>query len=112
MNNFWTNLFGTGGAGSSLINSGGAIATGLVKNEGDRIRGDYQVKLAELANDSTLSEVEFQLSLNKLTQDRDSALATFNDQKRSDTLKLVGLIGGLIIIAAVSVLLIVKRNKK
>lgn len=109
---FVTDLFKTGGAGSSLINSGGEIGTGLVKNEGDKIRGEYQVKLAELHNDATLSAAQFQVSLDKLNQDRNSALASYNDQKRGDTLKLVALIGGLFIIASVSILLIVKRNKK
>ena len=109
--NFFEQLFGTGGAGSSLISSGGAVATGLVKNEGDRIRGDYQVKLLELQKDANLSHDQFQLSLDKLNQDRDAALATYNDQKRSDTLKLVALIGTLLLIATVSVLLIVKRKR-
>ncbi|MVM34991.1 hypothetical protein GO755_33495 [Spirosoma sp. HMF4905] len=109
---FWSNLFGSGGAGSSLISSAGSIGQGLVKNEGDQIRGDYQVKLAQLTNDATLSKEQFDLSLAKLQADRDSALATYNDQKRNDTLVMVGIIGGLLLIATVSVLLILKRKAK
>lgn len=108
---FITDFFGKDGAGSSLVSSAGQIGLGLVQNEGTKIQGDYQVKLKQLTNDATLSQEQFQLALTKLNAERDSALAEYNDQKRSDTLTLVAVVGGLLLIATVSVLLILKSRK-
>lgn len=108
---FITDFFGSGGVGSSLVGSAGSVATGLVANKGEEIKGYYKTELQKLTNDATLSNEQFQLELAKLNQTRDAALADYNDQKRGDTLMMVGVVGGLLLIATVSVLLILKRKR-
>ncbi len=109
---FVSDFFGAGGTGSSLVSSAGQIGIGLVQNEGSKIQGDYQVKLKQLTNDASLSQDQFQLSLTKLNAERDAALAEANDQKRNDTLKLVAVAGGMLLITIISVVLILKSSRK
>ncbi|GAB2566848.1 hypothetical protein [Spirosoma areae] len=110
--NFWSYFFGSGGTGSSLVSSAGTIGLGIVQNDKAKIQGDYQVKLQGLMNDASLSDAQFQLQLTRLTQEREAALAKFNDEKRTDTLMLVGVIGGLLLVATVLVVLILKKPTK
>lgn len=104
-------FFGSGGAGSSLIDSGGQIGLGLVNNNGARIQGEYAVALKRLANDASLSEAQLGIEIKKLDAKRDADLALANDQKRADTLRLVAVIGGLILIVTIAVVLILKSNR-
>lgn len=106
-----SDFFGSGGAGSSLLTSLGSVGTGLVSNKGEQIKGSYAVELKKLTNDASLSDAEFAVELKKLDAVRDAALANASDAKRTDTLALVGVIGGLLLVATIAVLLIVKPRR-
>lgn len=109
---FWSNLLGSGGAGSSLISSAGTIGIGLVKNDGAKIQADYQLKLAELTNQAASDSAQFKLGLNQLNAEREAALAEYNDQKRNDYLLALGIIGAAITIVLVAVVVVRNRNRK
>ena len=110
MASFLEDFFGNTGTGSSLVSGGLQIGLSAVKNRGDEIRGAYQVELTKLNNDHSLSEEEFQLQLAKLSQNRDAALAQYNDQKRNDTITIVAIVGALVTIVIVTVLLVIRQN--
>ncbi|GEM_PF-3093941 len=109
---FWSNLLGSGGAGSSLISSAGGIGLGLVKNDAAKIQGDYQVQLAKLTNDASLSKDQFNLALNKLNADREAALAEYKDQARNDGLVALGIVGGFIALIVLTIVLVRNRRPK
>lgn len=107
-----SDFFSGNGAGSSLVGSLGAVGTGLVKNRGAQIQGDYAVAIQKLTNDASLTDAQFAIELKKLDATRDAAMAVANDQKRADTLALVSVVGVLLLIATVAVVLIVRTNRR
>jgi LPXTG-motif cell wall-anchored protein len=108
MNDFFTSFFGSTGAGTSVVNTGGQIGLGLVNNKTKEIEGNYAVKLKELGNNQTLTTQQFEVELAKLNAQRDAALAEVSSGKFNNTLILVGV---LALIGAVVAVILLKKRK-
>jgi len=106
---FISDFFGVGGTGSSLLSSAGTIGIGIVQNEGAKIQSDYALQLKSLLNDASLSQDQFKLASTKLEQERQSALAKAQDQKRNDQLIAVAIVGGLVVVTLLMMKVIKKR---
>lgn len=108
---FLENFLGTGGTGSNLLSGGLQIGLSAVQNKGKEIQSRYAVELQKLTNDGNLNETQFKLELAKLNQQYGMSQARADDEKRNDLLLLVGVVGGLLMVATIAIVLIVRSNR-
>lgn len=108
---FLESFFGQGGTGSTLVGGGLQIGLSAVQNKGKDIQGRYALELQKLTNDGNLNESQFKIELAKLNQQFGVNQASAEDAKREDQLKLVTVVGGLLLLATLAIVLIVRSNR-
>jgi len=96
---------------AGVLNLAGNIGLGIVGNAGERIRGQYQVKLQELLNDKSLTKAEFDERMAKLNAERDILLAQTKREARMDYLK-IGAVVGVFLLALFSLWWTFRRERK
>jgi LPXTG-motif cell wall-anchored protein len=90
------------------VTTGGQIGLNLVGNKTKEIEGNYAVKLKELANNASLNDQQFKIELAKLDAEKDEALTKTNGTKQT---QLFLLVGGLAVITAITLVLLLKKRK-
>lgn len=90
--NFINSFFGSGGAGTSLINFASSLGFNFLSNKGKQIESSYNTELQRILNEGNLTKFQYEEKLAEINTLRATQLQELANERAKSSMTIIGVV--------------------